>query len=785
MSSIEEVPYLNRTNPNLINNINIQDIAKSKNIDICLMEKDKEIINLSNQISTLKNNAERLQKIIKEKDMEINSLKSDILSINNDQKIKEDENIILKGKINSLLQELTNRKKEMELISSNNIGNMKNISQAFDTKMLEYKNLLKNYNEMSRDLNALSEKLILNEKDMMNQQKIIQDLRNENKKIILLNKDLNEKEKTIKNLEKIIKENKEEIYQNQREKKFLNDQIQNLSTKEEFLYKTRLNLQEYENVINDMKNNFNKKIKNKELIIKEYQNDIKNYQTNNENLINYMIGQITQVRNNFEKHMINPLFTDDILNHFSQPNENDSKYELIHQNFILLNNKMIEYKNKTNAELIRLKNELEEEQNNQKNLLNNIQLQKMSKNSIENSITELKKIVEIKNEEIRELNLKLNKLINENAKNVNKYNNINNAGNKLFNDFFQKFFEIVTNFYIENINKKSNLFQIQTFPNFSILDPQPKKFNDILITLKIFIDYTNSISNQLTSIYNNSRINLSGQKNNNMNTNKMKENVENQDLQKKIKEMTDLLKQSNYYLDISRQENKKIKDKYNLLMNNFNSIKNMDNSQNRFNSASFEEINKVNSNNNDISLSNPTLSKKLINNSNLAVNPNNSNSFNLINNNNKMNVFNNNNENLNMNYNNMMNNINDINNINDNNMIENQMYEEDEENGDGEAVENHGQNFENDVKNAENERALNAFINKYTNDENMNNIQQNFEGNNDYNYNEAENDQEQEEIYFDENEGGEEYNEMNFENEEGDNYEEEINNDYDNGPNNN
>ena len=56
-----------------------------------------------------------------------------------------------------------------------------------------------------------------------------------------------------------------------------------------------------------MKNNFNKKIKNQELIIKEYQNDIKNYQTNNENLINYMIGQITQVRNNFEKHMINPL----------------------------------------------------------------------------------------------------------------------------------------------------------------------------------------------------------------------------------------------------------------------------------------------------------------------------------------------------------------------------------------------------------------------------------------------------------------------------------------------
>ena len=59
---------------------------------------------------------------------------------------------------------------------------------------------------------------------------------------------------------------------------------------------------------------------------------------------------------------------------------------------------------------MQLKNELDEEQNNKKNLLNNIQLQKMTKNSIENSITELKKIVQIKNDEIRDLNLKLNTL---------------------------------------------------------------------------------------------------------------------------------------------------------------------------------------------------------------------------------------------------------------------------------------------------------------------------------------------------------------------------------------
>ena len=348
MSSLEEGPFISQINQNAINNINIQDISKSKNIDICLMEKDKEIINLSNQTTALKNNLEKLQKIIKEKDMEINSLKSDILTINSDQKLKEEENTILKNKINSLLKELQNTKKEIELINSNNKGNIKNISQAFNTKMIEYQNLMKNYNEISGDLNALNEKLFKSERDNLNNQKLIQELRKENKKIILLSKDLIEKNNIIKNLEKNIKGKNDEILEYQKEKKYLNEQIQNQSNKEDFMYKTRLNLQEYENAINDMKNNFNKKIKNQELIVKEYQNKIKSYQDNNENLINYIIEQIRQVGDNFEKHIPNSQFPDDIIGIFSKPNENDSKYELIRQNFILLSHKLKEFKNKKN-----------------------------------------------------------------------------------------------------------------------------------------------------------------------------------------------------------------------------------------------------------------------------------------------------------------------------------------------------------------------------------------------------------------------------------------------------
>ena len=796
MSSLEEGPFISQINQNAINNINIQDISKSKNIDICLMEKDKEIINLSNQTTALKNNLEKLQKIIKEKDMEINSLKSDILTINSDQKLKEEENTILKNKINSLLKELQNTKKEIELINSNNKGNIKNISQAFNTKMIEYQNLMKNYNEISGDLNALNEKLFKSERDNLNNQKLIQELRKENKKIILLSKDLIEKNNIIKNLEKNIKGKNDEILEYQKEKKYLNEQIQNQSNKEDFMYKTRLNLQEYENAINDMKNNFNKKIKNQELIVKEYQNKIKSYQDNNENLINYIIEQIRQVGDNFEKHIPNSHFPDDIIGIFSKPNENDSKYELIRQNFILLSHKLKEFKNKKNAELIQIKNELNEEKNNQKNLLNNLQLQKMNKNSIENSIAELKKLVELKNDEIKDLNMKINNLIIENTKNIkninynsNKNLNINNEENKLFNEFFQKFVELVTNFYLENINKKSNLFQIQVFPNFSILDSKQKKLYDILKTTKILIDHSNSISNQLNSLYNNSRNNYSVPKIGN------EINNDSNDLQKKIKEMSDLLKQSNYYLDISRKENKKIKDKYNALINNLNSIKNMDNSRIGFNSTSFEEIKK---NYNDISLSNPTLSKNLINNSNLAVNQsnpnnnqdilaNNSNSFNL-NNNDQMNVFNNINKNnfinQNMQYN--MNNDNNMfpnqNEVEDNE--ENEEYYNDEEEGDNDNI---NQNIPIENKNAENERALNAFINKYTNVPiGNNNIQQNLEEN----YNEAENEQEQEqqENYYDEMEGeeevnnNEEYEEMNYdnENEEGNNFEEEINNDFGN-----
>ena len=217
---MEDGSFINIMNQNAFINNDINDIPKGKNYDLILMEKDKEIINLSNANASLRNQIEQFQKILKEKDMEINSLKSDISTLNSDQKLKEEENNLLKNRINDLSNEIVQRKKEIETISTKNNGNINNINKAFDIHMSEYQKLFKNYNDLSNDLNKLNDKYLSKEKECLIQQKAIHDLRNENKRIILLNKDIKEKEKQIRDLKRIIKNNNEEIYSHQKENKY-------------------------------------------------------------------------------------------------------------------------------------------------------------------------------------------------------------------------------------------------------------------------------------------------------------------------------------------------------------------------------------------------------------------------------------------------------------------------------------------------------------------------------------------------------------------------------------
>ena len=518
---IEESPLLNSMNQNIFNKMKLADISKGSNIDILLMDKDKKIINLSNINISLKNKIEKYQKALKEKDMELNSLKADLSSLNNDQKLKDEENNSLKNRINSLSDQITQKQKEIEKITEKNNDNISNINKTFDVHMNEYQKLYKNYNDLTNDFNGLNNKYLNKEKECVLQQKIIHDLRNENKKIIMLNKDIIEKDKVINDLKRIIKNNKEEISNHQKENIFLNEQIQNYSNNEQYIFKTRQNMYDYENIINEIKDDYNRKLKNKELIINDYKTNTMRTQANNENLISYIVEQIQQLQNKFENYNSGIDFDDDyLLNNYSKITESDDKLELIHQNFVLLSHKLNEFKRNNILEMNKLKIKLEEEQNNRKQLLNNIDLQKMKKNSIENTIADLKKIIEEKNKEIQELNFKINNLITQNAKNENNStieNELSKEDNKIFNEFFKEFIDIITNFYIENINKKNNLFQIQTFPNYSILDSKQKKLYDITETIKILINHINNITNQLMSVYNTSRSNFPNVKNNKRN----------------------------------------------------------------------------------------------------------------------------------------------------------------------------------------------------------------------------------------------------------------------------
>ena len=239
---IEESPLLNSMNQNIFNKMKLADISKGSNIDILLMDKDKKIINLSNINISLKNKIEKYQKALKEKDMELNSLKADLSSLNNDQKLKDEENNSLKNRINSLSDQITQKQKEIEKITEKNNDNISNINKTFDVHMNEYQKLYKNYNDLTNDFNLLDNKYLNKEKECVLQQKIIHDLRNENKKIIMLNKDIIEKDKVINDLKRIIKNNKEEISNHQKENIFLNEQIQNYSNNEQYIFKTRQNM---------------------------------------------------------------------------------------------------------------------------------------------------------------------------------------------------------------------------------------------------------------------------------------------------------------------------------------------------------------------------------------------------------------------------------------------------------------------------------------------------------------------------------------------------------------
>ena len=174
-------------------------------------------------------------------------------------------------------------------------------------------------------------------------------------------------------------------------------------------------------------------------------------------------------------------------------------------------------------------------QNELKNMDKNAQIQILMNNI--NSFSE--KLNEYKMNNMQEI-VNLRNLLESN-------NNINNNNSLNIKDqYYLNIIDIIKNLCT---NMSNNTEKIGNFPNFSLNDENEIKYKNIFLTIKILADYiieNNNIKNR----------------NNNIN----------EELNKRLKEMSELLIKSNENLNKSINDNMELKQKYNQLESNYNSI---------------------------------------------------------------------------------------------------------------------------------------------------------------------------------------------------------------------
>ena len=133
---------------------------KENNLEIILMEKDKEIINISEKNAQLNSTIENISNELKNKNLEISTLKSDISTLNNEKKLFEEEikkNLDEITKLNDIIKE---KEKIIEEFNSNKeINNKKYLSlleeQKNETNQMAEKNL-----KMQNEIYELNSKLV-------------------------------------------------------------------------------------------------------------------------------------------------------------------------------------------------------------------------------------------------------------------------------------------------------------------------------------------------------------------------------------------------------------------------------------------------------------------------------------------------------------------------------------------------------------------------------------------------------------------------------------------------
>ena len=500
---------INYNSANDINdNINENPYIKDNNIEFILMEKDKEIINLSHEIKTLNSNIESLLNAIKNKDLEISLLKADINTFNNDKMIFEEEKVKYQKEIcdlNKIIEEKSS--KIEEIISNNNISNEK-LNNILLSKNNDYNKLNNEYYKLQNDFNLLNNKLILKDNTLNKLENSIYNNKEKNNKIILLNKEIKEKNELIKDLQ--------------------------------------VKLVNINNVLVLSKSYNDEKFKKNNDIGGGQQNDI----------FSFFIEKIQNLLVFLEKDK-NFEFPDKHLEKMVEIKEGFVFYDLLEQNLLMLKNKI---SNKYN-EIITQNNEYKKIINKQENQIKTLIL----------DLEETKKLVNNQNNQKDQIINKLNKKIAKSYEEISKLNNkipettkgeSGQISQNQFNQFYRNVLSKVNKTYLKEFNilnyKNISFFTTDEKSKniINIIDCMNNKINQLYNFVKEYENYKNKVNRIINQ--NLSRTN--------------EQNNEILELKNTIKELNDLLEQCKIYLKQSRKENDLLKTRNLNLEKNINLI---------------------------------------------------------------------------------------------------------------------------------------------------------------------------------------------------------------------
>ena len=496
----EQNEQINKIIP-LINN-------KENNLEIILMEKDKEIIKLSEKNSQLNLNLENISNELKNKNMEISTLKSDIQSLNNEKKLYEEEIQKYQEEISKLNNTINEKDRKIEEFNSSNDLINKKYMDLLEEQKNETNKLAENSLKLQKEINELNTKLVRKNRDITNLENIICKNREKDNQLFILKKDLNEKENLIKEFQNklIIANNDLQTSKNFNEERLKQIYIHNINDKDNEIISFVVN-----------------KIQNLILFI----DTDKNFDSNKENINENMIE----------------IKEDCIL------------YDLLDQNISILKNKIF---NKYNSIL---------RQNKEMN--SKCRLQKIKNEELLKSLNQIKNN---HNETIGILSKKFNQMQNNSQNKEDEIKKLNRKISDLSNYTFESIpKDIFNNFYSNIISKldKEYLNEFNLDENYLEEDTQTK-MNNILNIIDLLVEKIKSL-NHFVEEYNAYKIKVNEIINKKMNFSN-EQNDEIKDLKNNIQELNILLNQSNNYLNKTRKENSLLKNRILKLENSINMI---------------------------------------------------------------------------------------------------------------------------------------------------------------------------------------------------------------------